>query len=137
MLSISGLFKAVMGICETQPLNPDLWQLEGDKLRVKISQLPELCQRGSAIYMKGPGLKQPVLLLRTQDDQYYAFENRSHRGKKLDPGVKEGTLRCCGVGHVVYDLQGQPITEPGKKPLARYPLERAGGDLLITIKPSQ
>ena len=65
LFSIGGLVKAVMGICETQPLDPELWQLEGDKLRVKISQLPELCQRGSAIYMKGPGLKWPVLLLRT------------------------------------------------------------------------
>ena len=136
MFSIGGLFKAVMGICETRPLDPGLWQLEGDKLRVKISQLPELCQRGSAIYMEGLGLKRPVFLLRTQDDQYHAFENRSHRGKKLDPGAKEGTLRCCGVGHTAYDLQGRPIGETGKKPLARYPVERAGGDLLITIKPS-
>jgi nitrite reductase/ring-hydroxylating ferredoxin subunit len=135
VFSIGSLFKAVMGICETQPLDPGLWQVEGGKLRVKISQLPELCQRGSAIYMKGLGLKQPVLLLRTQDDQYHAFENRSHRGKKLDPGVKEGTLRCCGVGHTDYDLEGQPISEPGKKPLAKYPVEWVGGDLLITIKP--
>jgi nitrite reductase/ring-hydroxylating ferredoxin subunit len=136
VFSIGGFFRAVMGLCETQPLDPELWQVEGDKLRVKISQLPELCQRGSAIYMMGPGLKQPVLLLRTPDDQYHAFENRSHRGKKLDPGVKEGTLRCCGVGHTVYDLEGHPVNKPGKKPLAKYPVEHINGDLLITVKPS-
>jgi len=77
------IFKAVLGICDTKPLGGDLWSLEGNKARVKLSQMPEPLVKGGAVYLKGGGLSKPVLLLRTEDDRYLAFEDRcTHFGRK-------------------------------------------------------
>ena len=79
-----GFIKAILGICQTKPLSSDLWSLEGDKVRVKLSQMPEPLPKGGAVYLTGQGLSMPILILRTEDDKYLAFANRcTHFGRKL------------------------------------------------------
>ena len=128
------IFKAVLGICDTKPLGGDLWSLEGNKARVKLSQMPEPLQKGSAVYLKGGGLSKPVLLLRTGDDRYLAFEDRcTHFGRKIDPIPGEEKLRCCSIFHSTYDLDGKNISGAAKRPLTSYVVEQSDGDLIITL----
>lgn len=128
------IFKAVLGICETKPLGSNLWSLEGSKVQVKLSQMPEPLPKGGAVYLKGGGLSKPVLLLRTEDDRYLAFEDRcTHFGRKIDPVPGEAKLRCCSLFHSTYDLEGKNISGAAKMPITRYAVEQSDGDLVITL----
>lgn len=128
------LLKAMFGICETKPLGSNLWSLEGSKVQVKLSQMPEPLPKGGAVYLKGGGLSKPVLLLRTEDDRYLAFEDRcTHFGRKIDPVPGEAKLRCCSLFHSTYDLEGKNISGAAKDPLTCYTVEQSDGDLVITL----
>ena len=63
MGSISDFFKSIFGICQTSELNPDLWRLEGGNARIPISEVPEFQGQEGAVYLKGKGLKFPVLIV--------------------------------------------------------------------------
>ena len=134
MAGLVSLIKSILGICETKPLSPDLWSLEGNKVRVKLGQIPELSQKGGAVYLKGQGLHKPVLLLKTEDDQYLAFANKcTHMGRKLDPVLGEPLLRCCSIGHSTFDYEGRRISGLAKEPLTRYAVELIDGDLVVAL----
>lgn len=127
-------FKALLGICETKPLSGDLWSLEENKVHVKLSQLPAPLSEDEAVYLKGKGLRKPVLILRTKEDQYLVFENScTHGGRKLDPVPGESKLRCCSLGHSTFDYEGKRLSGMAKKPLTRYAVEESDGDLIVTL----
>ena len=129
-----GFIKAALGICETKPLSDDLWSLEGNKARVKLSQMAESLPKGGAVYLKGKGLDKPVLVLRTEDDRYLAFANRcTHGGRKLDPVSGESVIRCCSIGHATFDYEGTRLSGPAKDPLTRYAVEQSDEGLIITL----
>ncbi len=130
-----GFIKSLLGICQTKPLSDDLWSLEGDKVRVKLSQMPEPLPKGGAVYLKGQGLQTPVLVLRAEDDQYLAFANRCthYAGRKLDPVPGKPVLRCCSVGHSTFDYEGNRLSGWAKEPLTCYAVEQSDGDLIITL----
>ena len=101
---------------------------------MKLSQMPEPLPKGGAVYLKGGGLSKPVLLLRTEDDRYLAFEDRcTHFGRKIDPVPGEAKLRCCSLFHSTYDLEGKNISGAAKDPLTCYTVEQSDGDLVITL----
>lgn len=134
MTSIAGLFKSILGICETKPLSPDMWSVEDGKVRIKLGQVPELSHKGGAVYLKGQGLDKPVLVFRTDDDQYLAFVNSCPHGKrKIDPVPGESSLRCCSVGHSKFDYEGNKLSGPGKGSLTRYQVDLSDDDLVITL----
>ena len=127
-------FKALLGICTTKPLSSDLWDLEDGKIRVKLSEVPQLSNKGDAVYLKGAGLEKPVLIVRTEDDEYLAFANRcTHGGRKLDPVPGERILRCCSVGHSTFDYDGNRLEGPAKDALTGYAVELSDGNLVITL----
>jgi cytochrome b6-f complex iron-sulfur subunit len=129
-----GFIKAILGICQTKPLSSDLWSLEEDKVRVKLSQMPEPLPKGGAVYLAGQGLSMPILILRTEDDQYLAFANRcTHAKRKLDPVPGESRLRCCSVFHSTFDLEGNRLSGPAKEPLTCHAVEQSDGDLIVTL----
>jgi len=126
--------KSLFVSCETKPLSRDLWSLEGDKARVKLSQMPEPIPKGGAVYLQGQGLDKPVLLLRTEDDRYLAFANHcTHGGRKLDPVLGQSVVRCCSEGHSTFDYEGTRLSGPAKEPLTRYAIEQSDGDLIIAL----
>ena len=128
-------FKSILGICETKPLSEDLWSLEENKVHVKLSQISDPLPEGGAVYLKGEGLGKPVLILRTEEGQYLAFENRCTHGmhRKLDHVPGESKLRCCSVGHSTFDYEGKKLKGMAKGPLTRYEIEERDGDLIVTL----
>lgn len=132
---LANLIKSLMGICETVPLRHDLWSVEGTQVRVRLSQVPELCMKGEGVYLKGQGLHKSILIVRTEDDQHLAFTNRCthlmHR--KLDPIRGQTVLRCCSMRHSLFDYEGIRLTGPAEHSLKRHEVEMSEGDLLIEI----
>ncbi len=131
--------KSLLGICETRPLGTDFWTMEDGSVHVKLSEMPDLCEKGKGVYLKGQGLHKPVLIVRTDDDQYLAYTNRcTHFGhRKLDPvpGPEPGqpVLRCCSVNHSTFDFEGNRLTGPAKENLVQHEVELSSGDLVIKI----
>ena len=140
MRCIVNFFKALFGTCETKSLKSDLWTVEEDgKITVKLDEMPELCEQGKAVYLKGHGLKKTILVVRTEADTYLAYTNRcthmTHR--KLDPipGPDPGQpiLRCCSLGHSQFDCEGNRLSGPAKDPLIQHEVELSEGNLVITL----
>ena len=134
MAGVCGFLKAVLGICETKPLSPELWSVEGGKVVVKLSQKPDAITKGGAAYLQGKGLKEPLLIVRTHDDKYLSFTNRcTHFKRKIDPVAGEAKLRCCSVFHSKFDYDGKPLSGPAKEPLKRHEVELNQGNLVLTV----
>jgi len=136
---IINFFKALFGICDTKPLQADLWSVEENKITINLDEMPELCEKGKGIYLKGKGLKRPVLIVRTEADSYLAYTNRcTHMGhRKLDPvaGPDPGqpVLRCCSLNHSTFDYEGNRITGPAKDPLVKHEVGLSEGKLVVTL----
>ena len=93
MAGVCNFFKALLGICETKPLSPDLWSVEGGKVVVKLSQKADAIPKGGAAYIQGKGLQQPLLIVHTSDDKYLSFTNRcTHAKRRIDPIAGERKL---------------------------------------------
>ncbi|MBN2100090.1 MAG: Rieske 2Fe-2S domain-containing protein [Dehalococcoidia bacterium] len=123
-----------MGKCETKPLSPELWSVEGSKVVVKISQKPDAIPKGGAAYLQGKGLQEPLLIVHTDDDKYLSFTNRcTHAKRKIDPIAGERRLRCCSVMHSKFDYDGKPLSGPAKDPLKRHQVETDQGNLVVRV----
>lgn len=127
-------FKALLGICKTKPLSPELWNLEEGKIQIKLSDLSELSTEGDAVYLQGAELQSPVLIVKGKDEEYLAFENRCPHGRRrLDPVPGERTLRCCSINHSTFDYDGKVIKGPAKKAVASYAVKVSGENLIIDL----
>jgi len=136
MSGIVGFLKAVAGICETEELSPNLWMLEHGAVRIKLAQVPELKREGASVYLKGKGLKIPILIIHDKDAGFLAFGNRcTHIGhRKLDPVPGKRELRCCSVSHSVYDYDGNPLRGPARHSLIRYNVENVDDELVVDLQ---
>jgi len=143
MRRIVNFFKALFGKCETESLPSENWTVEEDgKITIKLGEMPELCELGKGVYLKGQGLKRPILVVRTDADTYLAYTNRCTHAlhRKLDPitGPDPGQpiLRCCSMGHSTFDYEGNRLSGPAKEqePLDRHEIEMSDGNLVITLK---
>ena len=129
-----GIFKAILGICETKKLNDELWQLDGDTVTIKLSQAPELAQESGAVYLKGDCLKDPVLVFKNSDGEYIALKNKcTHKGRKIDPVSGANKLKCCSINHSTFDNKGNVLSGPAEGPLTIYEVTRDGENLVIKL----
>jgi cytochrome b6-f complex iron-sulfur subunit len=134
MAPLVGFFKALMGICETPPLDAELWSLEGNQVAIRLGEAAALAPVGGAARLQGKGLVSSVLVVHAGGDGYLAFENRcTHHGRKLDPVEGERELRCCSIGHARFDYEGKKLGGPAKGPLKKYPVEKRGEELVVTL----
>jgi nitrite reductase/ring-hydroxylating ferredoxin subunit len=136
MSALTNFFKSVFGICETPELAPDKWRIEGDTIRIDLSETPQLTADGGAVYLNGKELPYPVLVFK-QDSSYLAVSNRcTHMGRKIDPVPGKPELRCCSVSHSRYDLNGNVISGPASGSLDRYEVILSGEALEIRLRPT-
>jgi cytochrome b6-f complex iron-sulfur subunit len=131
---VVGFFKAILGICRTPPLDAGLWTAEGNQVTVRLDKTAALIPVGGATRLEGKGLVSSVLVVHAGGDGYLAFENRcTHGGRRLDPVEGKEELRCCSVNHARFDYQGNKLSGPAKGPLKKYPVERRGEELVVTL----
>ncbi len=131
-----GFFKALLGICETKPLDSAMWSLDGETARLHVVEKADVLPKGGGVYLQGRGLKRPVLVIRTHDDSYLAFTNRCpHGNRKVDHVADQRVLRCCSVNHSTFDYDGKRLTGPAKEALKRHRVSVEGGDLIVTMTP--
>jgi len=131
---VVGFFKAILGICRTPPLDAALWTAEGNQVTIRLDKTAALIPVGGATRLEGKGLASSVLVVHADGDEYLAFENRcTHGGRKLDPVAGKEELRCCSVNHSRFDYQGNKLSGPAEGSLKKYPVERRGEELVVTL----
>jgi nitrite reductase/ring-hydroxylating ferredoxin subunit len=54
-------------------------------------------------------------------------------GRRLDPVEGKPELRCCSVGHSVFDYEGIKLSGLAKDPLTTFPVEQQGEELIVTL----
>ena len=129
-----GFFKALFGICATKALADDLWSIDEDAAKVKVGDVAELAENGGAVYLQGKGLAKPILVLKSENDEYLAFTNNcTHLGRKIDPVAGEAKLRCCSINHSMFDYDGNIISGPAKDPLTKHEVT-LGEDGVLIVK---
>lgn len=134
MALLTGFFKSLLGICETPPLAGELWTLEGNEVAIRLGEAATLAAIGGAARLGGKGRVPSILIVHAGDDEYLAFENRcTHFGRRLDPIEGTRELRCCSVGHSRFDYQGNRLSGLAKDPLKKYPVEKRGEQLIVTL----
>jgi nitrite reductase/ring-hydroxylating ferredoxin subunit len=100
-----------------------------------LNQVPQLQEPGVAVYLKGQGLKQVLLVLRNPQGRLQAFVDRcTHGGRKLDLVAGQEVLRCCSIGHSTFDLSGKRLSGPAKGPLSQCPVEEKAGEALVSLQ---
>jgi nitrite reductase/ring-hydroxylating ferredoxin subunit len=133
-MALIGFFKAILGICETPPLDAGVWTAEGNQVTVRLGEAAALASAGGAVRLEGQGLASSVLIVHTDSNHYLAFDNRcTHGGRKLDPIAGREELRCCSVNHSRFDYQGNKLSGPAKGPLKKYGVEKRGEELVVTL----
>ncbi len=129
-------FQRLLGIPATpKPENPDAWNYLNGKLTIDLSKAPELNSVGGAFRAEGNGLPVRVLVVRGENDDYRAYQNRcTHLGhRRLDPVPGTNTVQCCSVNKSTYDEQGNKIYGPAPEPIKTYPVEKQDDKLVITV----
>jgi nitrite reductase/ring-hydroxylating ferredoxin subunit len=125
------LFKALLGICETKPLDSKAWSVDGGKVTVNLDDAAGL--KNGAVYLEGQGLERPILIVNVSGD-YHAFSNRCrHLGRKLDLVAGKNRLRCCSLMHSEYDLDGRVIKGPATESVKKYEVSQTEGNLIISL----
>jgi nitrite reductase/ring-hydroxylating ferredoxin subunit len=133
-MALIGFFKAILGICETPPLDAGLWTPERNRVTIQLGEAAALAPVGGAARLEGKGLASSILIVHAGGDEYLAFENRcTHSGRKLDPVEGKEELRCCSVNHSRFDYQGSKLSGPAKGPLKKYHVEKRGEQLVVTL----
>jgi nitrite reductase/ring-hydroxylating ferredoxin subunit len=134
MALLTGFFKALLGICETPPLDEELWTLEGNQVTVRLGEAATLAAVGGAARLGGKERVPSILVVHAGPDEYLAFENRcTHAGRKLDPVEGKRELRCCSVGHSRFDYEGNKLSGMAKDSLKKYPVEMRDGKLIVAL----
>jgi cytochrome b6-f complex iron-sulfur subunit len=132
-MALIGFFKAILGICETPPLDAALWTVEGNQVTIRLAEAAALAPVGGAVRLEGKGLASPVLVVHT-GDHYLAFENRcTHGGRKLDPVAGKDELRCCSLNHSRFDYEGNKLSGPAEGALKKYAVEKRGEELIVIL----
>ena len=75
-----------------------------------------------------------VAIVRDGDDYYAIYDECSHAAIPLSEGDVEGCLIECWLHGSTFDLRtGKPTTLPAFEPVAVYPVQVDGDDLLVDL----
>lgn len=129
------IFQRMLGLPATRPpKNPECWKFDGGKIEIDLAAASELKEKGGALRLEGKQLPARVLVVRGDDDKYYAFRNHcKHFGRRLDPVPGAGTVQCCSVNASTFDYTGKFVHGPTNKDLETYPVTEEDGKLVVSL----
>ena len=95
------------------------------------AELEEIFRVDHVALVTAAGLPEAIILIRMDEDSYRALGARcTHLGCQVRPG--KHSLRCPCHG-AVFDLEGNVVRGPARKPLPRYELEVKETTLEIVV----
>ena len=129
------IFQRILGIPATKPpADEGCWTFSGGTVEIDLSRAPELSKSWGAIRLEKKNLPERILVIRGDDDRYYAFRNQCrHMGRRLDPVPGTHTVQCCSVSKSTYDYEGRVLSGPPKEALDSYPVQVDKGKLTVRL----
>ena len=131
-----GIFKQLFGICETKrPLNEKAWTLNKDNIiEVDLNLMTELKEKECAVRLERRSPLIRVLLLKNQNGDFHAFENRcTHMGRRLDLREGQQKMKCCSVSGSCFDMDGNVTGGPAKKTIRKFNVIKEDNILKIEV----
>lgn len=131
------LLKQVLGICDTgKPLDEGCWSVNGSEVTIGMNRAKEILKPGGAVRLEGKGLPFRILVFQGLDGRFYALKNKcTHMGgRRLDPTVDKGTVKCCSVMGSVFSYNGEVLAGPARKPLVSFPVKTDTGRIIVTLE---
>lgn len=129
------LFQKIFGICATKPpKDKGCWKVSEKSVEVLLDRAKELSSPFGAIRLEGKNLPVRLLLVRGQDDNFYAFKNQCrHMGRRLDPVPGTRTVQCCSIGKSTYDYTGQVMSGSANKDILIFKVTREKNRVIIQL----
>jgi Rieske Fe-S protein len=110
------------GSPKTPEVQPGAYLIENGKLNIALAQEPELMNIGGAMKISDPKLPEPVIIARTGNNQFAVMSLKcTHAGNEVQYVSAQQQFRCSKCDHSLFDLNGNPVQGPAKKPLTKYP----------------
>jgi len=129
------IFQRIIGIPATKsPMDEECWAFSDGKITIDLNRAPELSKTGGALRLEKKNLTERVLVIRGDDDNYYAFRNKcKHMSRRLDPVHGTQTVQCCSVFKATYDYEGKVLFGPAKEAVDIYQVQVDNGKLVIRL----
>ncbi len=129
------IFQRIIGKPATNPpKDPSCWKFKEGRLTVDIAKTPELSEPGTGVRFEGENLPKRVLLVRGDDNEYYAFCNQcTHGGRRLDPVPGGQAVQCCSLGKSTFDYKGNLKSGAARDPLTPFTLVKEGNKIIISV----
>jgi cytochrome b6-f complex iron-sulfur subunit len=122
----AGLCLGCMSGCNSQAKTVIQGQME-----INVNDFPELAVVGGWIRTKSTDYP-PILIIHSEEGRYLALSAKcTHLGGPLQYQHPQKNIYC-GWHHSEFDLEGQVIKGPAKRPLTQYRVEKQGD--IIRIK---
>jgi len=128
------IFQRILGRPATSlPGNNDFWSVSNGKITVDLNKTSDLAKPGDAVRLEGQ-LPNHVLVVHGENGRFHAYANKcTHMGRRVDPVPGTETVQCCSINCATFDLEGNKIDGPAKRPLTTYPLQAENDKLIIKI----
>ena len=128
---VAGIAAAGAGVClcqvaactrsKTPPIQPGAYIIENGKLRITLTQAPELANIGGSIKIPDPKLPEPLIIARTGSGQFAVMSLKcTHAGREIEYLSQSQQFQCSKCNHSLFDINGSPIQGPAKRPLNKY-----------------
>lgn len=84
------VFERILGICATTlPVDSECWTFSDGKIEIDLSLAPDISKIGRVIRLEKKNLSERVLVIRGDDDTYFAFRNKcTHMGRRSRLGSR-------------------------------------------------
>jgi len=128
-------FQRLLGKPATQlPRDPECWNYANGTITINLARASELAEPSGALRLEGKGLSKHILVVRGEDNRFYAVHNRcTHGGRRVDPDPEHACLQCCSIGKSGFAYDGAKTAGPAKGPLTVYPVRQENDTLLVTV----
>ncbi len=94
-----------------------------------VGEVPD----GTALAVEVEGVT--VAVVRDGDDWYAVYDECSHAAIPLSEGEVEGSEIECWLHGSRFDLRtGKPVNLPATEPVAIYPVQVQGDDVLVDVQ---
>ena len=100
------------------------------RVRIALSQYPELSRPDGAIKILPQGHEDPIYVLASGSDYVAVSPICTHRGCTVDV---HGARLVCPCHGSTYSREGTVLKGPAQRALTRFPIERSGDSLTILV----
>jgi Rieske Fe-S protein len=105
--------------------------MSAGRIRLSLAEFPALARDDGAIKVLPEGMTDPVYVLARGSGEFGAVSPIcTHRGCTVDV---HGDRLVCPCHGSTYDRDGRVLKGPAQRALTRYPVTRAGDDLVIEV----